>query len=249
MSLRFRPNIIYQKFLNSQIISLLAQKTLICYHNSMNQNPIEKHQNEYKKNSSFLVKGFERIIDFRHDYLMLSNYLFRKNESVFPKIEGMLLTMLFLCIIILSSIQYMPYYLGFVICVILLQRILEYLIVYSRNFILNKGRIFTHFTSEVKRGQWLILVFFLNTVQVLLIFAIWYKFISIHFPASFSVALNGLDSFYFSFTTFLTVGYGDILPLSNVARILVVFQSAIFFYTMVIVINGLMAIHIKENAD
>jgi hypothetical protein len=44
-------------------------------------------------------------------------------------------------------------------------------------------------------------------------------------PASASHEMAGFNAFYFSFTTLTTLGYGDITPISNVARMLAIMES------------------------
>jgi len=151
-----------------------------------------------------------------------------------------------ICIGLLITIHQLPYIAALIISILLIQRLIEFLIVYSRNFILNRGRIFSEFHDIQKRGQWLILMFSLNIIQIILIFAIWYRLISFLDPNAFSITLNILDSFYFSVVTFLTVGYGDIAPLAALPKVLVIIQNILTFYTLVIVINGLVTIHFKR---
>ncbi|MBU1683515.1 potassium channel family protein [Patescibacteria group bacterium] len=158
----------------------------------------------------------------------------------------MMLVLTAICIALLITIHQLPYWLAFVIAILLIQRVLEFVIVYSRNFILNRGRIFSEFHDMEKRGQWLILMFSLNIIQIILIFAIWYRLISFLDPSAFSSSLNILDSFYFSIVTFLTVGYGDITPLTALPKVLVITQAILTFYTIVIVINGLISIHFRR---
>lgn len=45
-----------------------------------------------------------------------------------------------------------------------------------------------------------------------------------HQPGSFTVPLNRTDALYFVVTVFATVGFGDIAPVSQVARVLVTVQ-------------------------
>ncbi|MEK7583145.1 MAG: ion channel [Patescibacteria group bacterium] len=161
----------------------------------------------------------------------------------------MMIVITFVCFGLLLTIQYIPYWLGVIICILLVQRVLEFMIVYSRNFIFNRGRIFSLFHDPQKRGEWLIVMFALNVMQLVLIFALWYQMISIANPESFSHPLHILDSLYFSFATYITVGYGDIYPVSSLARITTIMQMSLFFYTIVIVINGLISIHFNKKTS
>lgn len=43
-------------------------------------------------------------------------------------------------------------------------------------------------------------------------------------PASFSEGLNRTDAIYFAVTTFSSVGFGDIVPVTQVARVMVMIQ-------------------------
>ena len=153
----------------------------------------------------------------------------------------------FICLGLLLSIHLFPSWLALVIAILLIQRVIEFVIVYSRNFIHNKGRIFTHFENVTQRGEWLIIMFTLSITQIVIIFAIWYRLISLANPAAFTQSLGILDSLYFSTITFLTVGFGDITPLTALPKLLVIFQGILLFYTFVIVINGLISIHFMKK--
>lgn len=157
----------------------------------------------------------------------------------------MMIAMVLVCAAILLFIHCFPFWLGIGVSILLVQRLAEYLIVYSRNFVLNRGRIFSH-ADKLQRGQWLIIMFFMNLVQINIIFAIWYRFLSFNIAGAFSKSLSILDSFYFSVVTFFTIGYGDIVPLVPLAKILAVVQGITAFYTFVIVVNGLISIHQSE---
>jgi hypothetical protein len=91
-------------------------------------------------------------------------------------------------------------------------------------------------------------MFSLNVFQLLLIFAVWYQMISLVNPNAFSHPLHILDSLYFSFVTFVTVGYGDIFPISILAKIVTMGQMILTFYTLVIVVNGLISLHFNKHS-
>jgi hypothetical protein len=84
-------------------------------------------------------------------------------------------------------------------------------------------------------------------IQIIFIFAIWYQLISFLNPEAFSQQLFALNSLYYSFITFVTVGYGDIFAKSSLAQLVVISQMAFTFYTLVIVVNGLISVHFKNT--
>lgn len=55
--------------------------------------------------------------------------------------------------------------------------------------------------------------------------------------------LDGFDAFYFSFVTLCTVGYGDVAPLSTVARMLAVLETITGLSYVAVLISRLVAIH------
>lgn len=194
---------------------------------------------------SLLTKAFDSGLEWANRWLTISGLFFKSNDYVFIKIEIFMIIMSVVLVALLRFFHLFSFWSGLIISLLLAQRILEYLIIYSRNFISHRGRILTHFTDIAARSQWVILMFFFNLLHLLLVFAIWYRFLSLSDPHAFSHPLGMLNSFYYSAVTFFTIGFGDIAPLSAMAQILTIAQAAIFFYTLVIVINGLIAIHLS----
>ena len=193
-----------------------------------------------------IVTLFSHLIDFGNKWLTLGSWFFHSDKRIFFKLEMMMLVISLTCIGLLLTIHLFPSWLAITIAILLIQRILEFIIVYSRNFILSQGRIFSHFRNKQRQGQWLVLMFILNIIQIVLIFGIWYRLISILQPNAFSQSLDILNSLYFSIITFLTVGYGDIFPVTSLAKTLVMFQVILTFYIFLVVINGVISIHFKK---
>ncbi|MFH1012366.1 MAG: ion channel [Candidatus Peregrinibacteria bacterium] len=206
---------------------------------------MEPENNEIKQ--SLLLSILSRIVEWGNNWLTLSHWLIRGNRHIFIKLEILMLVIVVFCVTLLCVIDRLPYTVALVLSIILIQRVLEFLIVYSRNFILRRGRIFSDFTDEETRGQWLLIMFSLNVIQIITIFAIWYHLISEVNPAAFSLSLDALNSLYFSITTFFTIGYGDIVPLAVLPKALIMVQNALTFYTIVIVVNGVVTIHFKRQ--
>ena len=147
------------------------------------------------KNSTLLTRFFQSPLNLGIAILLFQVYFFQKRKNVFEKIEIAMLFLTMLCLALLFKIGDLSFGIGLFFCILVSQRILEYLIVYSRNFILGRGRVFTHFPDTDTRGQWLIIMFLLNLSQVVLSFAVFYRFLSVHFPGSFTQSIGVLDSF------------------------------------------------------
>lgn len=198
--------------------------------------------------SSYITYLFHGFVKWGNNWLTLSHWLFQEGQhNIFKKIEVMMLVITLYCVGLLFSIHMLPYWLGLTLSILLFQRIVEFIIVYARNFIYNKGRIFTHFINPTRRSEWLIIMFSLNIIQIVFIFSVWYRFLSLNNPDAFNQVMSVLDSVYFSAITFLTIGFGDIVPQSDMTKLLVLFQGGITFYTLVIVINGLISIHFRRD--
>lgn len=206
----------------------------------MNEEPVRQR--------SILVKSYRNFIDFANGNFTLAKYLIKEKEGegVFYKIEKMMLIILIISIIVLGTLHFMPQWLAILLAVLFLQRVFEYVIVYSRNFIFSRGRIFTTFKDPHQQGEWLIMTISLNLIQLVIVFSIWYRLLGILDQASFIGEMTILNSLYFSVVTFLTVGFGDIVPVSGMAKVLVITQIALSFFTLVIVVNGLISIHFRR---
>jgi voltage-gated potassium channel len=59
---------------------------------------------------------------------------------------------------------------------------------------------------------------------VLLLFALAHYLVEVTYPGSYSEEMTRLDSLYYSVTMFATVGFGDIAPVSNLARVISMLQ-------------------------
>jgi hypothetical protein len=70
-------------------------------------------------------------------------------------------------------------------------------------------------------------------------------FVSSAQPAGFS--MEGFNAFYFSFVTLCTVGYGDVVPVAKVARMLVVLEAIAGLFYMAVIIARLVALYSSPN--
>src|SRR5262249_943088 len=55
-------------------------------------------------------------------------------------------------------------------------------------------------------------------------------------------SMHGFESLYFSFTTLSTVGYGDIIPVANVARMLAMLEAVSGMFYVAVLIARLVAL-------
>jgi hypothetical protein len=87
------------------------------------------------------------------------------------------------------------------------------------------------------------------------IWALAYSLVELASPGSFSgidVPLShrwDMDWLYFSFTTLTTLGFGDITPLSNTARVLVYAQAIVGVFYMAMLVASLVSVHLAERTD
>jgi hypothetical protein len=204
-------------------------------------------KNEPKEvRQSMLLTAFSRGIEWGSQWLTLSRWALRSDQDIFIKLEFLMLAVTAFCASVVFYVHQLPQWAFIAISALFVQRIIEFFVIYSRNFILNRGRIYSHFHDERIRGQWLLLMFSMNILQIIFIFAAWYRYLSLG-GADFSQVLNVVDSIYFSTNTFIMVGLGDIFPLSSSAKILVIIQNILTFYTLVVVLNGLISMHFKSH--
>ena len=63
-----------------------------------------------------------------------------------------------------------------------------------------------------------------------------------------SQSMNGFTGLYFSFITLSTVGYGDIIPMSEVARMLAIVEAMFGMFYMALLIARLVSLYSSKNS-
>ncbi|QFU88938.1 potassium channel family protein [Amycolatopsis sp. YIM 10] len=86
-----------------------------------------------------------------------------------------------------------------------------------------QARLISHAKHPALQG---IQALALSAPLFLLLFANLYHLLSYNLPPSFTEPLTRTDALYFTVTVFATVGFGDIAPVSQTARVLVTVQMA-----------------------
>jgi voltage-gated potassium channel len=81
-----------------------------------------------------------------------------------------------------------------------------------------------------------------------LMWALGYTLLDRLVPGSFVVTpagetLDGFNAFYFSFVTLSTIGYGDITPVSRVARMMAVVEAIVGIFYVAVLVSRLVSIH------
>jgi hypothetical protein len=67
------------------------------------------------------------------------------------------------------------------------------------------------------------------------------------FPVNADQRMDGFVALYFSFTTLTTVGYGDVVPVANVARMLAMLEATCGMFFATILIARLVAVYTSEK--
>lgn len=83
---------------------------------------------------------------------------------------------------------------------------------------------------------------------LIVMFAASYCTVDAQQPAAFSEALTRTDGIYFAVTVFATVGFGDITPVSQLARVLVTVQMVLGLLTVGVIAKILVgAVQVAES--
>jgi hypothetical protein len=86
-----------------------------------------------------------------------------------------------------------------------------------------------------------------------LMWAFIYTFLELVDPASFNIDLNRSDGYlpvfqYFSFVTITTLGYGDITPITDVAKAFSVLEAVIGQLYLVVAVAWLVGMHVSTKS-
>lgn len=115
-----------------------------------------------------------------------------------------------------------------------------------------------HFTLTARRVDTEVLCAAIsNYLMIGLFWTFAYNLAAIFVPDSFAYStgpiidhsLLGFTGYYFSFVTLSTIGYGDITPLSSVARMLAVLEAITGTFYMTILVARLVAIYSVINQN
>jgi Ion channel len=68
-------------------------------------------------------------------------------------------------------------------------------------------------------------------------------------PASSGATLDGFNAFYFSFITLCTIGYGDVTPVTKVARMLAVTEAIAGLFYMAVLISRLVSLYSTPKSE
>ena len=105
----------------------------------------------------------------------------------------------------------------------------------------------TPYSSKLNTAHCILSVYFCTS----LVFGSVYFYLHLQNPASFNTSFSDKNSTteflnkffssnYFSFVTFFTIGYGDIVPVSVVSRSLAVLQMCVGFYLAAYIITSIL---------
>ncbi len=127
---------------------------------------------------------------------------------------------------------------------------ISFVVIYNMNAIL-----FDPFRHNCSKGPYMVRSFrrvlicvFINYVEILLWFAIFYRLFKHRF-CMFNVCLNNLwGSLYFSVVTMTTLGYGDIKPIDNCGAFMCLFQTLIGVFWVVVVIARFISVFPKTKS-
>lgn len=97
-----------------------------------------------------------------------------------------------------------------------------------------------------KLGMVLIIYWVMSLISIMAGFASVYLELVRQSPAHFAGIINGISAIYFSVGTFATVGFGDIYPISSMAKLLVMIQIGIAVIILPITIGASVSYKIQQ---
>jgi len=193
------------------------------------------------------VKLWETLFRFIRYYLPLA-FLFRclkkslkikEDEELYALIDAWVHLHLFLAIILWAAFSIVDsvVWLTWIFVIYGILRISD-IVIYNINVILfdqyrHNGSKKDHMVRSFRR---ILICLFINYSEILLWFAIFYRFFK-HCFSMPNVCLNNLwGSLYFSIVTMTTLGYGDIKPINNCGACLCGLQTLIGVFWVVVVV-------------
>lgn len=88
----------------------------------------------------------------------------------------------------------------------------------------------------------------MNYIEILLWFAIFYRYLRIDFYDTNKVLSTAIGSLYYSMVTISTLGYGEIYPISSLGRVVVTAQIAIGIFLLVLILSRIISYLPKPNS-
>jgi len=188
---------------------------------------------------SFIVPLLETILRLlRHISLFgLIRRLFKRQKwaSSYAFVDTWVLVHLILSLAVLYLYQYMPWrWLQWLVVIFAALRLLE-LVVYQLSVLLVDQ---FHKKIYALGGYRRILVLsIMNYIEILAWFSLFYHHWSSWFDDKSSVLSSPAGALYFSLVTMSTLGYGEVTPLNDQARSLVVIQTIVGVFLLVLIIS------------
>ena len=99
-------------------------------------------------------------------------------------------------------------------------RLIAIILIFLVAMVLQVQLIITAHVPQVRAAEAVVV----SVVLFLCLFSLLYASIAVTDPASFSEDLDRVDALYFTTATFATVGFGDVVPASSLARVAVTIQ-------------------------
>lgn len=130
-------------------------------------------------------------------------------------------------------------YVAYPLALLPIPHIYECLCIYSIAFVLVSGFLISAFKehmSHISSPFDFVRFELLNLLSAVVFFGLAYFYLSKVDGGHFNQAIGAVDAVYFSFVTIATVGYGDIHPMSTLAKSIVIFEIifGLWFFVTVI---------------
>lgn len=96
----------------------------------------------------------------------------------------------------------------------------------------------THRKPQEARVRWHMVALGFSFFDILMVFTLMYQFLNDQFHIMSDKHLSFIDAFYYATVTMTTIGYGDIHAVSDLGKLLSIYQAIVALFFLIFAVSG-----------